>query len=332
MDNIQILDCTLRDGGYVNDWQFGDVNSKLITESIYGAGIDYCELGFIRHCDYKKDKMEFNNMSQISSIFKPSNVKLAAMVEIGYGYPVEKFPLRSECTVDLIRLVVWKHMINESLNYCSKLIEKGYDVCIQATRTEQYSYSEFAGFVRAFSKMLPKGIYIVDTFGLLTKDEFLKYVKIADDNIASNVCIGYHAHNNMQQAYSNSIALLETQVNHALMIDASIMGIGRGAGNLPLELIVKYLNDKFHTKYNESILYEVAEKYIRPIYNKSPWGYSIPYLLSAKYGRNPSYVQYLLNKGIDYMKMESIFSAMRNDGVGITFDKKMCDELIEKIR
>lgn len=331
MNNIQVLDCTLRDGGYINDWHFGDSNAQEIVKLVSASGVDYAELAFIKLCEYKKDKMEFSDMSQITKLFRPSPYKLSAMVEIGYGYPVTSFPQRSEDTVDLVRLVVWKRMIKESFEYAKCLLEKGYEVGIQATRVEQYNDEEFKEFIRYFSQLSPKGIYIVDTFGLLTKERLLEYATIADQNLGEGICIGYHAHNNMQQAFSNMVALTGHQWNHPLMLDASIMGMGRGAGNLCLELFEKYLNENFNKNFQEEYLYEAADKYIIPIYRENTWGYSIPYLLSAKNGRNPSYVNYLLEKGLSCQQMEKLFVEMRNREVGIVYDTKMCDALIDEL-
>lgn len=116
MNTIQVLDCTLRDGGYINDWRFGDRNAQDIVRLVAASGVDYTELAFIKLCEYEKNKMEFSDMSQITELFRPSSHKLSAMVEIGYGYPVFSFPQRSADTVDLVRLVVWKRMIKESSN------------------------------------------------------------------------------------------------------------------------------------------------------------------------------------------------------------------------
>ncbi len=331
MNRIHILDCTLRDGGYVNDWKFGDGNSRQIVDYVTRSGVDYAELAFIRLCDYQKDKMEFSNMDQITRIFRPSSYPLAAMVEIGYGYPVENFPLHSKDTADLIRLVVWKRMMKESYEYAKCLIDKGYQVGIQATRIEQYSYEEFKEFVRFFSTLQPTAIYIVDTFGLLTKDRLLKYAAIADDNIGDGIYVGYHAHNNMQQAVTNMHAIIETQWKHDIILDASIMGIGKGAGNLCLELLEKYLNENYSANYQEEYLYECAEKYIQPIFTKKPWGYSIPYMLSAKFERNPSYVPYLTKAGLTFTQMSKVFQLMRERDEGIRYDIGMCDSLIKEI-
>lgn len=330
-NHIYVLDCTLRDGGYVNNWEFGDINSKNIVKSVMESGADYAELAFIRNCSYTSDRMEFSEMSQVSKIFRPSGFKLALMVEIGYGYPVDNFPARSSDTVDLIRLVVWKRMQEESYAYAQALLDKGYEVAIQATRTEQYTLEEFAEFVNRFSQLDITAIYIVDTFGLLTKDDLLSYARVADDNLRDGIRLGYHAHNNMQQAFSNMVAITEQEWHHDLMIDASIMGMGRGAGNLCLELLEKYLNENSEGRYQESFIYEAADKYIQPIYRQNPWGYSIPYLLSAKYGRNPSYVPCLVERGLSIPQMEIIFGKMKQDGIGIRYDVAECNKLIDEL-
>lgn len=331
MKYIEILDCTLRDGGYINDWQFGDNEAKHIVELLSQTGVEYVEVGFIKLCDYITNKIQFNKMEQISSLFKPTKQKLSLIVEVGYGYPVSSFPERSENTVDLVRVIMWKRMLKEGLEYCRELKKKGYEVGVQATRTEQYSDDEFANFIEMFNEVNPKGIYIVDTFGLLTKNALLKYATIADKYLASGISMGYHAHNNMQQAFSNAIAFTETQWKHNIMLDASVMGMGRGAGNLPLELYFKYLNETYNCNYKTKQLYEIADKYLMKYYNKTKWGYSMPYLLSALNGRNPSYVEYLLDKKLSIPQISMVFQEMKRREVGITYDTSMCDLIIQEL-
>jgi len=330
-ESIRILDCTLRDGGYVNDWRFGDANAKEIANLIGKTGIDYFEVGFIKLCDYVKDKIQFNNMSQVADMFKPTKQKLSLIVEVGYGYPVSAFPEHSEDTVDLVRVIMWKRMLKEGLEYCRQLKEKGYEVSVQATRTEQYSLDEFADVCRMFSEINPDALYIVDTFGLLIKETLLEYALVADKHLASGIRLGYHAHNNMQQAFSNAIAFMEHPWIHSIMLDASVFGIGRGAGNLCLELLLQYINEIKGTRYDLQPLVEVMDKYLKPIYEKSPWGYSMPYLLSAINGRNPSYVGYMQKRGLTIPQMGKVFRMMKEQEVGITYDEEMCKLLIDKM-
>ena len=331
MSNIQVLDCTLRDGGYVNEWAFGDKNAQEIARLISQTGVDYFEVGFIKLCDYVKDIIQFNQMEQVTRLFKPTKQKLSMIVEVGYGYPVTSFPDRSEDTVDLVRVIMWKRMLKEGLEYCKELKKRGYEVGVQATRTEQYSLEEFAELIEMFNEVNPKAIYIVDTFGLLTKDHLFEYARIADEHLGDGIRLGYHAHNNLQQAFSNAQAMCEENWKHDIMLDASVLGMGRGAGNLCLELLLKYLNETRGCNYSIEQLYEVADKYLMKFYQESPWGYSMPYFLSAMNGRNPSFVHYLEHKGLSIQQISTVFSLMKERNVGITFDTKMCDGIIEEV-
>lgn len=331
MSKIQILDCTLRDGGYVNNWEFGDECARDIVQNVASAGVDYIELGFIRNCNYIPGVIQFNDMSQVERIFSPCDKKLAIMVEIGYGYPFSKFPLRSKKTVDLVRIIVWKHMVREAIEYAKRLKDLGYEVGLQATRTDQYTEIEFAKLVDEFNSVSPDFVYIVDTFGLLSTKQVVRYARISDDHLDVNTGIGFHSHNNMQQAFSNSVAFVECGLNHSVIIDASLMGIGRGAGNLSLEIFLKYLSENVCKNYDRKKLYRVINNRILPIYKKNPWGYSVPYLLSAENGCNPTYVPYLLEKGLGIVDIEQVFAYMKEQGFGVRFDTELCDKIIREI-
>jgi 4-hydroxy 2-oxovalerate aldolase len=328
MNDITLLDCTLRDGGYINDWMFGCEEIKNIVRLVGESRVEYIEIGFIKLGQYNQDQAQFNHIDQLTKLLYPTEKKLAAMVEIGYGYPVKLFPKKSEKTPAMIRVISWKRLINESFVYCSELIKKGYEVCIQLTRTDQYTESEFIESIKLFNKLDLKGLYIVDTFGLFTKDMLLKYFSIADDTLRDNIAIGYHAHNNMQQAFSNSCMLAEIKRNHNIMIDASILGIGRGAGNLNIEIFMKYLNDKYNYNYDINPILQAANDYIIPIYEKTPWGYSLLYYLSAVNNINPSYVAYIKDKKLTIGQVEKIFKKMNECNIGIVYDIDAIDKII----
>lgn len=333
MSEIKVLDCTLRDGGYVNDWAFGDECAKDIVSRIASTGVDYSELGFIRNCEYKKDVIQFNDMSQVTNLFKPSRQKLAIMVELGYGYPVSAFPKHSVGTADLIRVVIWKRMVKEAIDYCKRLKDLGYEVSMQATRTDQYSELEFGQVLEDFAKASPDYVYIVDTFGLLTKSDVVRYAEITDTAIPSSIGLGFHAHNNMQQAFASAAALVEHDWHRTIMIDASLMGIGRGAGNLPLEIFYKFLRENgYRSGCGSDQLYGLIDDRILPIYEKAPWGYSAAYLLSAENGCNPIYVHYLQNKGLGVREIAKVFAKMKALDCGIRFDTETCDKIVADIR
>jgi 4-hydroxy 2-oxovalerate aldolase len=331
MKKIDVLDCTLRDGGYCNDWLFGDEGAKDVVRQLSTTGIDYVEVGFIKLCDYVADKIEFNQMDQIARLFRPSKQKLSLIVEVGYGYPVTSFPEHSENTVDLVRVIMWKRMLDKGYDYCKALIDKGYEVSVQTTRTEQYSDDEFKALCEKFNTINPKAVYIVDTFGLFDAEEVLKYASIADKYLADGILMGYHAHNNMQQAFSNVKSYIEYSWKHDIIVDGSVMGMGKVPGNLCLELLLKYLNEHHGGSYNYEPCFDIYQQHLDQVYKKNPWGYSMPYLLSARNRRNPSYVQYMEKQGVTLTQMAKIYELMKDRNVGITFDTAMCDGLIKEV-
>lgn len=327
-NQIKILDCTLRDGGYVNDWRFGDETAKEIVSSIDKAGCEYVEVGFLRNEKHEDGRMIFEDIRQVASLFPKTKSKQVVMVELGYDYPLSMIPNRSETNVAMIRVMIWKRMINEGLEYCRALLEKGYEVGVQATRTDEYTDEEFADFVRQYNAIRPTALYVVDSFGVMNKEQVLRYVYIADQLLDKDVMIGYHAHNNLQQAYTNTVAFMEHEWQHAIMADASVLGMGRGAGNLPLELICKCLNDNGAT-YDMASIVKAADTLP---WQDSPWGYSMPYMLSAMYGRNPSFVNFFVQKGYGYSYIAKIFADMREKGVGIKFDASLGEKYITEIQ
>ena len=242
MNSVKVLECTLRDGGYVNNWDFGKENIINITKNLEKSNADIIEMGFIRDEKYNENRAVYNSNKQLDEIIgtKKKNTIYAALVEMANYYPIEKFEDRGKGGIDAIRYSFWKRKIDEAYEYASKIVDKGYKLCVQPTRVEQYTEKEFAKMIEQFSKLKPYAIYIVDTFGLLKKEDVIKYAKVADEYLSKDIILGYHAHNNMQQAFSNVTSFIEMDMDRKIMVDASIYGMGRGAGNLNLEMIYNY--------------------------------------------------------------------------------------------
>lgn len=326
---VSLLDCTLRDGGFVNDWQFGNEAANEIVSGMAFAGMNYVEIGFLREETPMEGRMVFETMDAASATIKKANAKRAIMLELGAEYPLDKIPDRKENSIEMIRVMIWKRMLHEGVEYCKALVDKGYEVGVQAVRTDDYSDEDFKQFIDAYNEINPTAIYVVDSFGLMHKEQVLNYVELADKYLNDDILLGYHAHNNMQQAYINAVSVLERRWKHQLMLDASVLGMGRGAGNLNTELLLHYLNNH-GADYDLMPIIEIANKYIQQYWGKVNWGYSMPYFLSAINGRNSRYVKYMLNKNVDLETMFKVFAQMRKDNTGIRFDTDMCDELIKR--
>lgn len=310
---IKLLDCTLRDGGYINDWKFGKKAIKDIKENLEVSGVDIIELGFMRDEPANADRTIFNSIKNVKQLIgnKLPNREYAIMAEVSNPYPLEKLENYSEGAPDIIRVIIWKRMLQEGFEYCKGIVEKGYKLCVQPARVSQYSDQEFIDMIQLFNKLNPLAIYVVDSWGTMYKDELLHYLKLADENLKEGIAVGYHGHNNMMQAFDVAQAFCEQNLKRDLLIDASVYGIGRGAGNLNTEIFAKWANAKLGKNYNTSPLIKIYDKYIKHIYQHcEQWGFSIPYLITAKYNANPNFAGYLEKKGLSCEIIEKCIAAI----------------------
>ena len=332
MKSIEVLDCTLRDGGYVNEWAFGFDIARAITELVSYSGVKFVEVGFIGPHQDMEGVVRFSSMDELMKVFSnlDRNAKLSVMT-YAEGYSADSFPDCSSDTTEMIRVIFWKRNLKEGVEYCRKLVKKGYQVGVQLARTEQYDLSEIGDIVKMFNDVHPYAVYLVDSFGTFNREKMLRYAEIYDRNLALDIRFGFHAHNNLQQAFTNAVTFCEQDFEHDLILDASVLGIGRGAGNLSIELFLNYLN-QHGANYDLNPICKVANRYIEPIKKQIPeseiWGYSYPYFLAATTGRNHSIVNYLLEKKVDTEQMSRIFLRMKQDGTGIRFIKEEVDKYI----
>ncbi len=312
MGQIKVLDCTLRDGGYVNDWNFGIDNIKRTIDNLEASKVEILELGFLRNEDYSQDRTVFNSIEQFKALVpkKKKEILYTLMVEVSNPYPVEMLPVADPSGPDLIRVIVWKRMIKEAYEYCKGIVEKGYKICIQPARVTQYSDQEFIDMVELFQTLHPYAIYVVDSWGTMYSEDMMHYFELADKYMNPEIVLGYHGHNNMMQAFAIAERLLEKNktLQRDIIIDASVFGIGRGAGNLNLELIVKYLNQKFNRNYDLKKIYQVYDECIAEINRNHSWGYSVPYLITADYNCNPNFASLMQEREYNTVKMDQVIN------------------------
>ena len=169
MSRINLLDCTLRDGGYVNDWHFGRDAIFNIGKKIVLAGIEYFEIGFVRECEYSKDYSLFDGNDSVRDMIAPKNpdTHYVGMIDMGRPIPLEKLGKRVPDGFDVFRVIFKKSKIEEAYNYIQELEKLGYDVFAQAVGTDNYTDSEFIALIEKFNRLPIKAFYIVDSFGLI---------------------------------------------------------------------------------------------------------------------------------------------------------------------
>lgn len=299
MKKISLLDCTLRDGGYVNDWNFGEKAITGITKRLVLAGIEYLEVGFIRECKYDKDYSLFDGNESVQAVIAPKSpdTKYVGMIDMGNPIPLEMLGERKKEGFDVLRVIFKKSRIDEAYDYISSLISLGYEVFAQAVGTDNYSDREFIDLIDKFNELSIAAFYIVDSFGLIKKKQFMRLVQIADNNLKKNIMLGYHSHNNMQQAMGNAAAMTEMNLKRDIILDACVFGMGRGAGNLNMELFAEYMNENFDKHYRIEPMLEIIDEYLNDIYKEKFWGYSLPLYLSAANACHPNYAIFFASKG-----------------------------------
>ena len=297
INNIAILDCTLRDGGYINEWNFKKNSICSIIKYLEEAQIDIIECGFLKDEPYDPDRAIFNDVEQIEKLIYPKspNTMYVAMIALGDIDPEKIAPYNGK-SIDGIRVTFHKNDWEENEKAVKTLINKGYKVFVQPVGTTSYSDFEIVELIEKVNKLNPFAFYLVDTLGIMYQKDLLRLFYIVENNLNKGIRIGFHSHNNLQLSFSNAQELLKLNTKRDIIIDSSVFGMGRGAGNLATELITKYINDNIKFKYKVTPLLSIVDEYLNPIYSRTPWGYSAPYYLAAIGGCHPNYATYLMNK------------------------------------
>lgn len=298
MGKVFLLDCTLRDGGYINDWNFGEETIRGFSQKIAQTGIGFFEVGFIKGDVYDPNKTLFPDTKSFSNVIHPKKkwLQYVGMIDMSAPVPLDRIAPNDGSSIDGIRVIFKKDKIEEAYTYCQRIQELGYFISVNIVGTDLYTDKEFIDVIEKFNQLHPLTVAIVDSFGLIKRKQFLRLVYIADHNLDDGIALSYHAHNNLQQAFGNAEALVELNLQRDVIVDACVFGMGRGAGNLNLELFAEFMNENYGTSYKIEPMLEIIDEYLNDIYKTKFWGYSLPFYLSASTGCHPNYAIYLAEK------------------------------------
>jgi 4-hydroxy 2-oxovalerate aldolase len=286
--DIKILDCTIRDGGLANNSQFDDDFVRSVYLALADAGVDYMEIG------YKGDKRIYSPQEygcwrhctedDIRRIVgeNPRELKLSAMADAERtDYHTDILP-KDQSVLDMIRVAAYIHQIPTAVDMIKAIHDKGYETSLNLMSVSVVQEKELDEALEILCKTEVNILYIVDSFGALYSEEIQtlarKFLHFAQH---SGKKIGIHTHNNQQLAYANTI---EALILGASYLDATISGLGRGAGNCPIELLLGFLkNPKFHVR---PILECIQNQFV-PLREKVTWGYDIPYMITGQLNLHP---------------------------------------------
>ena len=260
---VKVLDCTIRDGGFENNFSFTIEDVKRALKTSSEVGYDYFEIGYLTNPELvKKDagiwkNIPFDLVSEIKNDVKP-NCKISVMVD-SWRYDIKNLIPSSETDIDLIRVCSYEEQLDDSLEMCREIKRLGYEVSLNVICT---SYIDIDSFVKIREKLLTEDfldfLCFADSYGALTPDYVRKIITIFR-NMNPNVLIGFHSHDNMSLSMANTITAIE---NGADMVDGTYTGIGRGGGNLRLELLTLYLSLNKGYQFNLNSLFEYLDVYI----------------------------------------------------------------------
>lgn len=332
MPDIKLLDCTLRDGGYINNWDFGFSNSKAISDTLIKANIDYVELGFLTKENSSKNKTLFNDFNDLL-YFSDSNItkeKLCVMINYG-NFPPENIINEKHSPVKNIRLIFKKHKQKDALNFANQIKDRGFKLFVNPTFIAQYNKDELHNLIDKINKIEPFAMTIVDSTGSLREDTLKILFEIINDKLNKNITLGFHSHNNLNLSFSNAKKIIEINKERNLIIDSSIMGMGRGAGNLKTEIITQFLNENYSKNYKTEEISKIAKTYIEDFYKKYPWNNTQTYFLSAINNCHPDYAKFIqenfsLTKDLADKAFKNIPLDKRN-----IYDLKEITEICQKL-
>ena len=294
-----LLDCTLRDGGYVNDWAFGHDNIINIFERLVAAGVDFIEVGFLddsRAFDLNRTIMpDTCSVERIFGRLDRKNTQVLGMILYG-TCDISRLQPCVDSWLDGIRVIFKKDKMYPAMEFCRQVKALGYKVFSQLVSVTSYCDEELLEITRLANDVKPYALSMVDTYGLMNPEELKHIAGILDTNLDPEIILGFHAHNNFQLGYINTTTALNLPTKRGIIVDGTLYGMGKSAGNAPLELVAMYMNEHCGENYVITEMQEAITTSVMDFQKKSPWGYQLIYYIAASNRVHPNYVQYLMNK------------------------------------
>ena len=330
MRDIRLLDCTLRDGGYLNDWNFGHQHLLSIYGRLADASVDIVEIGFLdERRPFDRNRSIMPDEECVSRIWGKVSRKAPMTVGmIDYGtLSIERLRPQKESFLDGIRVIFKKERSREAMDYCLAVKKLGYKVFSQLVSVTAYSDDELREVARRANEVGPYALSMVDTYGLMDPEKLLHIFGILDEELDPQIRIGFHAHNNRQLAFANSLAFLKHETERSLIVDGTIFGMGKSAGNAPLELLMDHMNACCGKEYDMASVLEAMEESILEFRTRFVWGYQLPFFLSARNRCHPAYVSLFRNKEeLSVAGLDRMLSGIEPEAKKLLYDKELAEE------
>lgn len=304
MKNVKILDCTLRDGGRIINCAFPNSQIKDIAYRLADANIDIIEVGFLRDAksvNYQGNSTFFTDVDQIRPfVNRKKDTMYVAFIDYGM-FDFSTLKPYDGTSIDGLRIgFTRKNFENdkeEILECLEEVKQKGYKLFVQGVNSLGYTDRELLGIVDIVNQIQPDGFGIVDTYGAMYMDDVDRLYTIVDHNLDENIAIDFHSHNNYQLSFAFAQEIIRlSNGKREVIIDGTLNGMGKCAGNLNTELLVDYLVRKRNYDYDFDAILDIIDDHIYNYHLQHQWGYSIPALMGGIYRSHPNNIIYLTEK------------------------------------
>ena len=285
---IKVIDCTIRDGGLMNDHKFDDSVVRAVYDACVAGGIDYMEIGYRNSRNIfppnENGAWKYSSEDDIRRIVgdNDTDLKLCVMADAEKSDYQEDIPPAQDSVVDMIRIATYIHQMPLALDMIKDAHDKGYETTLNLMAVSTVQERDLEEALQLLAGSEVEAVYVVDSFGSLYCEQvdtlvqkFLGYMEPAGKQV------GMHAHNNRQLAFGNTI---EAAIKGANMLDASMAGLGRGAGNCQMELLLGFLHNP---KFRLRPLLQCIEGHIEPLREKLMWGFDLPYMITGLLNQHP---------------------------------------------
>lgn len=304
MKNVKILDCTLRDGGRIINCAFPNSQIKDIAYRLADANIDIIEVGFLRDAksvNYQGNSTFFTDVDQIRPfVNRKKDTMYVAFIDYGM-FDFSTLKPYDGTSIDGLRIgFTRKNFENDHekiLECLAEVKQKGYKLFVQGVNSLGYTDRELLGIVDIVNQIQPEGFGIVDTYGAMYMDDVDRLYTIVDHNLDENIAIDFHSHNNYQLSFAFAQEIIRlSNGKREVIIDGTLNGMGKCAGNLNTELLVDYLVRKRNYDYDFDAILDIIDDHIYNYHLQHQWGYSIPALMGGIYRSHPNNIIYLTEK------------------------------------
>jgi len=284
---IRVLDCTIRDGGLINDHNFDLRFVREVYKAVAASGIDYIELGYKNSPKLFSPKeygtwkfCEDDDIKRVIDGIDSNGIKISVMVDVG-RVELDEIKPKSESPVDMVRVAAYVKDIDKAIYLVNHFADKGYETTVNIMAISKAVDMELNEALHQLnSECKAQVIYVVDSYGALYQEP-IEYLVKKCKKILKNKEVGIHAHNNQQLAFGNSI---EAIIHGANYIDGTVYGMGRAAGNCPLELLLGFLKNP---KFDIRPVLDLIAKELIPMREKMEWGYIIPHAIAGMLNEHP---------------------------------------------